>query len=486
MMKENLVKSAVGEPTGRITRARAAAYRQSGDMHSKELSKLQDEKLNLKRPALNGRNNDAPPNPCNQPKRRAVLEDVTNVFCKNSRRKCLNATKIPRNRKEGRKSSIMESKLVAPVAVEAQQAVVDSATSISQEIERTSLQSGKVACSLKLDKHSLCSSNEFIRKNCGKDCQLIKQECGNLLRRESISKKETILENEMSAASTTPDFTDIDADHGDPQLCSLYASEIYRNLHVAEIIRRPDSLYMEGIQQDISQTMRGILVDWLVEACDHYKLVPDTLYLTVYLVDMFLSQKYIARQRLQLLGITCMLIASKYEEICAPRVEELCFITDNTYTKTEVLELESEVLNNLGFQLSAPTAKTFLRRFLRAAHSSYECSSLVLEFLAKYLAELTLVHYGFLKFLPSVIAASAIFLARWTLKQSGHPWNPTMEYYTKYKASDLKTTVLALQCLQLDSHSCPSNAIRTKYQQDKFKCVAALRSPKLCDTVFQT
>ena len=95
MMKENLVKAAVGEPTGRITRARAAAYRQSGDMHSKKLSKLQDEKLNLKRPALNGRNNDAPPNPCNQPKRRAVLEDVTNVFCKNSRRKCLNATKIP-------------------------------------------------------------------------------------------------------------------------------------------------------------------------------------------------------------------------------------------------------------------------------------------------------------------------------------------------------------------------------------------------------
>nr|XP_027126081.1 cyclin-A2-1-like [Coffea arabica] len=210
MMKENLVKSAVGEPTGRITRARAAAYRQSGDMHSKELSKLQDEKLNLKRPALNGRNNDAPPNPCNQPKRRAVLEDVTNVFCKNSRRKCLNATKIPRNRKEGRKSSIMESKLVAPVAVEAQQAVVDSATSISQEIERTSLQSGKVACSLKLDKHSLCSSNEFIRKNCGKDCQLIKQECGNLLRRESISKKDierhlsvTFLDNKMAHSSVS-------------------------------------------------------------------------------------------------------------------------------------------------------------------------------------------------------------------------------------------------------------------------------------------
>ena len=58
---------------------------------------------------------------------------------------------------------------------------------------------------------------------------------GNTKSEISFTTAETILENEMSAASTTPDFTDIDADHGDPQLCSLYASEIYRNLHVAEV-----------------------------------------------------------------------------------------------------------------------------------------------------------------------------------------------------------------------------------------------------------
>ncbi|KAK8301359.1 uncharacterized protein LOC105780915 [Gossypium raimondii] len=57
-----------------------------------------------------------------------------------------------------------------------------------------------------------------------------------------------------------------------------------------------------------------------------------------------------------------MLIASKYEEICAPRVEEFCFITDNIYTREEVLKMESKVLNFLYFQLSVPTTKTFLRR----------------------------------------------------------------------------------------------------------------------------
>ncbi|MBA0878308.1 hypothetical protein Goshw_027196, partial [Gossypium schwendimanii] len=95
---------------------------------------------------------------------------------------------------------------------------------------------------------------------------------------------------------------------------------------------------------------------------EEYKLVPDTLYLIVSLIDHFLSHNFIEKQRLQLLGVACMLIASKYEEICASRVEEFCFITDNTYTREEVLKMESKVLNFLYFQLSVPTTKTFLRR----------------------------------------------------------------------------------------------------------------------------
>jgi cyclin A len=117
-----------------------------------------------------------------------------------------------------------------------------------------------------------------------------------------------------------------------------------------------------------------------------------------------------------------MLIASKYEEIHAPRIEEFCFITDNTYTRDQVLEMESQVLKHFSFQIYTPTSKTFLRRFLRAAQVSFPNQSLEMEFLANYLTELTLMDYPFLKFLPSIIAASAVFLAKWTLNQSSHPW----------------------------------------------------------------
>lgn len=116
--------------------------------------------------------------------------------------------------------------------------------------------------------------------------------------------------------------------------------------------------------------------------------------------------------------------------------------------------------------------------------------------MANYLAELTLIDYSFLKFLPSLIAASAVFLARWTLDQSKHPWvcslsaflphfpllswmnkttkittrllqNPTLEHYTRYKASELKTTVSALQDLQLNANQCSLKAISEKYKQPK-------------------
>ncbi|KAG2297470.1 hypothetical protein Bca52824_044139 [Brassica carinata] len=145
-----------------------------------------------------------------------------------------------------------------------------------------------------------------------------------------------------------------------------------------------------------------------------------------------------------------------------------------------------EIYHNLRVaEIYTPTPKTFLRRFLRAAHASdLEKPSVEMEFLANYLMELTLIDYEFLKFLPSVIAASAVFLAKWTLNQSSHPWNPTLEHYTTFKASDLKASVHALQDLQLNIKGCSLASIRMKYKQEKFKSLAVLSSPELPDRLF--
>jgi cyclin A len=69
-----------------------------------------------------------------------------------------------------------------------------------------------------------------------------------------------------------------------------------------------------------------------------------------------------------------MLVSSKYEEIYAPQVEEMCYITDNTYTREAMLEMEREVLGRLAFDLTQPTTKTFLRRFIKAASGEWQAS----------------------------------------------------------------------------------------------------------------
>lgn len=74
--------------------------------------------------------------------------------------------------------------------------------------------------------------------------------------------------------------------------------------------RRPLTDYLEKVQKDVSSNMRGVLIDWLVEVAEEYKLQSDTLYLTISYIDRFLSKNVIDRKRLQLLGVSAMLVAS--------------------------------------------------------------------------------------------------------------------------------------------------------------------------------
>lgn len=108
MKKGNLATANFGEPIPRITRARAAAYQQSGGIQPSKATKKQDEnrfltkqqdqkrvlRTNSKRAAVDEVNNSAPVTAGVQNKRRAVLKDVTNVLC-DSYRNCLIAPKVP-------------------------------------------------------------------------------------------------------------------------------------------------------------------------------------------------------------------------------------------------------------------------------------------------------------------------------------------------------------------------------------------------------
>ncbi|XP_048331072.2 cyclin-A1-4 isoform X5 [Ziziphus jujuba] len=220
---------------------------------------------------------------------------------------------------------------------------------------------------------------------------------------------------------------DIDKNFTDPQFCASIASDIFKNLHAAEATKRPSVNFMGRIQKDINANMRAILVDWLVEVAEEYMLVPDTLFLTINYIDRYLSGNVMNRKHLQLLGVACMMIAAKYEEISPPSVEEFCYVTDNTFSKEEVLKMETSVLNYLKFEMTAPTAIGFSRRFVSVAQVTSE--------------------------------------------------NSTLRYYTFYKASDLSDCVKALHHLYRNGISSNLPAVREKYSQHKYKFVAKKYCP---------
>ncbi|ESQ30898.1 hypothetical protein EUTSA_v10011575mg [Eutrema salsugineum] len=300
----------------------------------------------------------------------------------------------------------------------------------------------------------------------------------------NAAKKQT----KKAAAPMTPTVAvpapsvDFESGSVDPQMCGPYVSDISAYLREMEAKpkQRPLHDYIEKLQNDLTPNMRGVLVDWLVEVAEEYKLVSDTLYLTVSYVDRFLSMKPINRQRLQLVGVSAMLIASKYEEISPPKVEDFVYITDNTFTKQDVVTMEADILLALQFELGSPTIKTFLRRFTRVAQEDFNESLLQIEFLCCYLSELSLLDYSCVKFLPSLLAASAVFLARFIIRPKQHPWNQMLEEYTKYKASDLQQCVGIIHDLYLSRRGNGLEAVRNKYKHHKFKCVATMPvSPEL-------
>ena len=131
---------------------------------------------------------------------------------------------------------------------------------------------------------------------------------------------------------------------------SFLEKEKYNNYSYEDIIQK---------QTDIKEPMRCILIDWLISLQNKFFMKSKTLFLTVNLIDRYLSQKAIIRTRFQLLGVTALFIASKYEEMYMKNINEFVDITAKTFDKYEILEMESELIDLVEFNLELPLSLDF-------------------------------------------------------------------------------------------------------------------------------
>jgi cyclin A len=260
---------------------------------------------------------------------------------------------------------------------------------------------------------------------------------------------------------------DIDS-KSDPLLCMPeYAADVHSYLKIAERKYRPKPNYMRK-QADINPSMRSVLIDWLVEVAQEYKLKEQTLYLTINYIDRFLSFMSVQRSKLQLVGAACMLVAAKFEEIYPPEVKEFVYITDDTYTAKQVLKMEHLILKTLSFDLSVPTCRDFITRYLVAADAPPESRQ---QYLSEYLCELTVIDFELsVKYTPSMLAAASILVANIML--SIPTWSRQMEHYTEFKIDELCQCAKDICAIYRESSTLQQQTIQSKYKSPKFGCVA--------------
>lgn len=183
----------------------------------------------------------------------------------------------------------------------------------------------------------------------------------------------------------------------------------------------------------------------------------------------------VPRKELQLVGISATLMASKYEEIWPPEVNELVLISDRAYSSQQILVMEKTILANLEWTLTVPTQYVFLVRFVKAATGSGPADK-EMEHMANFLTELGLMDYECsVKFRPSMMAAAAVYAARLALMRSP-AWNAGMEFYTGYKEAEVVEYGRALAGLQLKVKESKLQTVVRKYSSS-LKGSVALVSP---------
>ena len=211
-----------------------------------------------------------------------------------------------------------------------------------------------------------------------------------------------------------------------PQIPKDYLNIIYHNLLSEEdrgTIPNPD--YQKIIsQKEINEHMRSILIDWLIDV--HYKFgfTDETLYMTVLIIDRYISYKPIQKAKFQLLGITALLLSCKHEEIVLPKIEDFIYITDNAYKKTDVFDMENDILDVLNFSLLFPSPIKF-----------YEYLALKFNFdkkkflTGKYLMESFMVDLKYVKYRASVIAAACVYIVMKYYKMENYKDVYNKKYY---------------------------------------------------------
>ncbi|XP_004486936.1 G2/mitotic-specific cyclin S13-7-like isoform X2 [Cicer arietinum] len=264
---------------------------------------------------------------------------------------------------------------------------------------------------------------------------------------------------------------DLDGDDATNNLAAFeYIDELYNFYKLTEEESQIYD-YMES-QPEINMKMRTILVDWLVEIHLHFQLRTETLFLTINIIDRYLSLSDVPKKVLQLVGICSMLIAIKFEEISHPEVNAFLDISANAYNRNQFISMERDIIQKLQWNFTVPTPYVFLVRLIGASIVQDK----EMEHLAFYIAELGLLHYHVFLYSSSNIAAAAVYSARCILNRIPH-WTQNLQILSGYCRHQIKDCAKLLVRIHANAADKKNQTVYFKFLNSNKGHIALLPQP---------
>ena len=223
-----------------------------------------------------------------------------------------------------------------------------------------------------------------------------------------------------------------------PQYCIEYSKEIFSFLKSNEKLNMPIYKNINLNKTEISEKSRKILIDWIISVHAKFNLLPNTLFLTINLIDRIIEKNVAYINSFQLLGTTALHIAAKYEEIYPPEINDYIFISNKAFSKEDVIEMENFILGKLNFDILCISPYVFLDRLYFISRENnidvYYLSSMFIEF--------SFLSIEIMKNKQSLIAASMFYLAlKFIYPKKNKVWNNKLQIHTGYKEHKIKSVI---------------------------------------------
>ena len=253
-----------------------------------------------------------------------------------------------------------------------------------------------------------------------------------------------------------------------PQYCIEYSKEIFSFLKSNEKLNMPIYKNINLNKTEISEKSRKILIDWIISVHAKFNLLPNTLFLTINLIDRIIEKNVAHINSFQLLGTTALHIAAKYEEIYPPEINDYIFISNKAFSKEDVIEMENFILDKLNFDILCISPYLFLDRLYFISRENnidvYYLSSMFIEF--------TFLSIEIMKNKQSLIAASMFYLAlKFIYPKKNKVWNNKLQIHTGYKEHKIKSVIKDFILFfkgNIRDKKNKINSLFIKYNHDKF------------------